>query len=324
MQPITSNPSLARADLGVVGATRGVDANAATEASVSGVSWAAILGGAAAAAALSLILLVLGSGLGFSAMSPWADKGADASTLGISAVIWLTLTQIVASGMGGYLAGRLRVKWSGVHADEVYFRDTAHGFLAWGVATLVTAAMLSSAIGGIAKGTAQAGGGIASTAVQAGAMGVGAGAAAMPGNGQGRGAGMGDMGQGYAIDSLFRGDTSAADGKGGSPNAEAASIFGNALRTGEMSADDRTYLGKQIASRTGISQPEAEKRVADAYAKVTRSIADAEAKAKQAAETARKSAAYASLWMFIALLAGAFCASLGATYGGRQRDLKYA
>src|ERR1700712_481034 len=83
--------------------------------SVSGVSWGAIFAGAAGAAALSLILVLLGSGLGFSAMSPWANEGASAKTIGISTVVWLALTQIVASGLGGYLAGRLRVKWANMH-----------------------------------------------------------------------------------------------------------------------------------------------------------------------------------------------------------------
>ncbi|MCY4125026.1 MAG: hypothetical protein OXF59_07500, partial [Pseudomonas sp.] len=105
----------------------------------SGVSWAAIFAGAAGAAAISLLLVVLGAGLGFAATSPWADEGASAKALGISTIVWLLLTQIIASGMGGYIAGRLRVKWANLHGDEVYFRDTAHGFLSWAVATLVTA-----------------------------------------------------------------------------------------------------------------------------------------------------------------------------------------
>jgi hypothetical protein len=104
----------------------------------SAVSWGAVAAGAAAAAALSLILLILGVGLGLSSVSPWATEGVTASTFGLSTILWLTLTQLAASAMGGYLAGRLRTKWSDVHTDEVYFRDTAHGFLAWAVASLAT------------------------------------------------------------------------------------------------------------------------------------------------------------------------------------------
>ena len=95
------------------------------------VSWGAIAAGAAAAASLSLILLILGVGLGLSSVSPWAGDGIGAGTFGASTILWLSLTQLLASAMGGYIAGRLRTKWTEVHADEVYFRDTAHGFIAW-------------------------------------------------------------------------------------------------------------------------------------------------------------------------------------------------
>ena len=103
------------------------------EAYSSGVSWAAVIGGAFVAASLSLILISLGTGLGFSAVSPWANTGVSASTIGMGAIAWLIINQIVASAMGGYLAGRLRTKWVNVHTDEVYFRDSAHGFLVWAV-----------------------------------------------------------------------------------------------------------------------------------------------------------------------------------------------
>ena len=150
-------------------------------ATASGVSWGAILAGAAGAASLSLILLLLGTGLGLSWVSPWANQGASATTMGVATILWITFTQIAASGMGGYLAGRLRTTWAGVHTDEVYFRDTAHGFLAWGVATLVTAAALTSVIGSMVGAGAQAGasaaGGAAAAATAAGVSGA-AGAAA--------------------------------------------------------------------------------------------------------------------------------------------------
>lgn len=132
------------------------------------VSWGAIVAGAAAAAALSLSLSILGVGLGLSSVSPWASDGVGATTFGVTTILWLTLTQLLALAMGGYLAGRLRTKWTGVHTDEVYFRDTAHGFLAWAVASMATAALLTSVIGSMLGGGGQAGasmaGGIANTA----------------------------------------------------------------------------------------------------------------------------------------------------------------
>src|ERR1700674_4118032 len=121
------------------------EASINNEANPSGVSWAAVIGGGFVTAALSLILLALGTGLGLSSVSPWSNVAVSPSTIGTAAILWLILMQIMSSSMGGYLAGRLRTKWANIHTDEVYFRDTAHGFLAWAVALVVTAAFLTSA-----------------------------------------------------------------------------------------------------------------------------------------------------------------------------------
>lgn len=123
----------------------------------SAVSWGAIVAGAAAGAALSLILLILGVGLGLSAVSPWVNEGISAERFGMSTIIWLSITQLLSSALGGYLAGRLRTKWVDIHNDEVYFRDTAHGFLAWAVASLATAVLLTSVVGAILGGAIDAG-----------------------------------------------------------------------------------------------------------------------------------------------------------------------
>lgn len=293
--------------------------------SASAVSWAAIIAGATGAAALSMILLVLGTGLGFSAMSPWATQGAAAETLGISAIVWISFVAIVASGTGGYLAGRLRVKWAATHTDEVYFRDTAHGFLSWALATVATAALLTSAIGSIVGTSAQAGGALVATVGAAAASSAGpiAGAMSKPGTG--------DLG--YFSDSLFRptaagaapsspagSDGGVTDMTAGTSNAEAGKIFVRGIQSGALPADDAQYLAQVVATRTGMSPQDAQKRVSDTYAKAQASIQAAEAKAKEAADKGRKAAAYASLWLFFALLLGAFTSSYAATLGGRQRD----
>lgn len=304
------------------------------------VSWPAIFAGATAAAALSLIMLMLGAGLGLSSVSPWRNDGAGAAAIGVSTVVWLTVTQLAASGMGGYLAGRLRTKWHGVHVHESYFRDTAHGFLAWGVATLVTAVLLTSAIGGILGAGAKAGASVAGLAGGAAAMTAGSSAAGTADASQGSGS---TAGTAYFMDALFRKDVSGApttpgataaspDATGGpnntaslnsgnAPTAEVTRIFMNSIGSGGLPPDDLRYVAQTVAQRTGISQPDAEKRVIETYAKLQTKMRDAEAAARNAADKARKTSAYATLWMFITLLIGAFVASLAATFGGRRRDL---
>jgi len=285
----------------------------------SAVSWGAIAAGAAAAAALSLILLILGTGLGLSSVSPWAQDGISAATFGVSTILWITFTQIVAAGAGGYLAGRLRTRWAATNADEVYFRDTAHGFLA-----LLTT-VIGSIVGGGVKTGAAIVGGAATTA--AGALAAG--------SEVGKPAGAGGS-LDYVVDTLFRKNvnataTAAANPSGSAPQAaggtttgttaEVTRVFAYALRTGTMPAEDVRQVGHIVAQRTGLTQPEAEKRVTDTLARFQTTLREAEATAKEAADKARKASAYAALWLFISLLIGAFVASLAATYGGRQRDL---
>jgi hypothetical protein len=295
----------------------------------SGVSWGAIFAGAVAAAALSLILVLLGTGLGLSSISPWTDRGTSATRIGVATILWITFTQLAASGIGGYLAGRLRTKWAGVRTDEVYFRDTAHGLLAWSLATLVTAAVLTSTLGAILGVGAQAGasmaGGAATAASAAGATTLGAAAADDASE-------SGPMS--YFVDSLFRRDAGAAPSPATTPAAaadapaptpaqtsEASRIFLNGMRSGALPPEDVRYLGQLVAQRTGLAQQDAERRVTETYARAKATLDQNQEKARAAADAARKASAYASLWLFVSLLIGAFVASYLATYGGRQRDL---
>jgi hypothetical protein len=279
------------------------------------VCWRAIFAGATVAAALTIILCILGTGLGFTAISPWSSEGISATAFGVSAILWLSLTQVIASGMGGFLAGRLRHRTPDVDPDEVYFRDTAHGFLTWSIALIVTATLFASALGSVINGGVQAAAKVTGGMAAAGVMG----AANAPRD------------HGYFIDSLFRKNFSTlvpttAKSNPNSPanmqathqsaNAEARRILMKSLQDNAVSSEDAAYLSQVIAQRTGLTPEEAEQRVSQTFA----AIQTAEANAKEAADKARKASAYIALWGFIALLIGAFAASLAATWGGRCRD----
>ncbi|MDP9049375.1 MAG: hypothetical protein M3O31_01440 [Acidobacteriota bacterium] len=264
------------------------DGYAHNEAHSSGVSWSAVVAGAFVTAALSLILLALGAGLGLSSVSPFSNVGASASTLGATAIVWLIVMEIISSSMGGYLAGRLRTKWSTIHSDEVYFRDTAHGFLAWSTALVVTAAFLATA-----------------ATVMVGSNGTSAIESKGGSSAQSEGVGPNT----YFVDTMFRTDATKLDAVGSSVRNEAGVIFSNALRQRSLPPADKTYLDQLVSSKTGMTQSDADKRVSDVFAS-----------AQEAAEKARKAVAHSLLWIFLALLIGAFCASLSATIGGGQRD----
>ncbi len=261
------------------------DSSGKVEASTSAVSWGAVIAGASVVSALSLILLALGAGAGLSLVSPWASQGASASAVGKGAIVWMILVQIIASAMGGYLAGRLRTKWVAVHSHEVYFRDTAHGFLVWSVSLVITAAFLASAATAMVAGTpSTTAGSTAATADRANPS-------------------------AYFVDSLFRTDRLGADRADASLRAEAGLILARGLREGDVSAQDRGYLARLVSARTGLSEGEAQRRVSE--------VIDQD---RAAADEARRATAHLLYWTFLALLLGAFCASYAATIGGRQRD----
>ena len=238
---------------------------------------------------MTLVLLAFGTGLGLSSISPWPGSGISATTFKITTGIYLIVIAMISSSIGGYLAGRLRSAWDGVHADEVYFRDTAHGFIAWALASVIGAAVLASPatslIGGNAAGVSQ--GAVTSAAQSSGPM------------------------DGY-VDTLLRGDP-AAQNAGANPadaRGEVVRLFTRSFRNGgELNGADRDYAAKVVAARTGLSQQDAEKRVNDV---VTQIKADADA--------ARKATAALAFWITASLLLGAFCASLAATEGGGLRD----
>ena len=267
------------------------------EAYSSGVSWAAVIAGSFVAAALSLILLALGTGIGLSVVSPWSNVNASASTVNKAAIVWLIIIQIIASAMGGYLAGRLRTKWATIHTDEVYFRDTAHGFLVWAVGLVITASFLASAAASMVGSAGRV------RATSFSTVGGAEMVTGLPADGQNLGPNE------YFIDGLFRSGHPSPDRNDGAVRAEAARIFAHALRQGNLAPADENYLVELVAAKTGLSQTDSEKRVSEVFLEIQR-----------AADTARKAVAHLSLWIFVALLIGAFCASYAATIGGRQRD----
>ncbi len=282
------------------------------ESSSSALYWGPVIAGAMAASVLTLLLMLVGSGLGLSMVSPFSNESASLATIGIGAAIWLVIVQWLSSFVGGYLTGRLRTKWSGIHTDEVYFRDTAHGFLAWALATLILVSSLTSAATGVlTKGADMAG--MAVGAAAAGTAAAGTSAAADNGSGNGT--------IEYFTDALLRpADPSAAPAAAAADPARASAEVGRILvrsaAMGEMTPEDRTYLDRLVAARAGISEADAKARIDS----VLQQAADAKTKAQQAADAARKGAATVALLGALALFIGAFIAGAAAALGGRQRD----
>jgi len=278
------------------------------ESSSSAVSWGPIIAGAVAASALSVVLLLVGSGLGLSMVSPWSGESSSLAAIGATAAVWLIIVQWLSSGLGGYLTGRLRTKWVGVHTDEVFFRDTAHGFLSWSLATLVVAGFLSSAVASAVGFGAQA----TTAAVTAtGAAGV---ATAAQSDSITSGFSMD-----YYTDALLRPANPATPPSAQSDeqvSAQVTRVLVNGITDGALAADEKSYLASVIAARTGLSQADAEARIDATLAR----IQEAKVKAQEAADAAKKAATAIAIVGALSLFVGAFIASVAAALGGRQRD----
>jgi hypothetical protein len=295
---LTTNPAVTR-DL----------AGGVVDSSASGVSWPAIFAGGVTASAVSVILLIFGTGLGLYSVSPWANSGVSAPTFTVLAAIWLVIVQWVSSAFGGYMAGRLRTKWTGVHTDEVFFRDTAHGFLAWALATIIAIGVLSSATNSALSGGAHLGAAAMSNAANTAS-------------------------NNYYVDELFRetvnpngtsvvaptddnGSAAMVTGLSDQESRSQASvILAQDAAAGTVSSADNAYLVQLVSGRTGLSPTDAQTRVNDV---LTQEQAAA-VKAKQVADAARKASASAMVFTFVSLLIGAFIASVAGAIGGRLRD----
>ena len=251
-------------------------------AAKSAASWPSIVAGAFVAAASTVILVALGSGIGFASISPWPDRGASITSFAVTTAIWLIVTQWVSAALGGYIAGRLRTRWMGTHPHEVFFRDTAHGLITWAVATILVVAVGASSLRS------------ASTVVPTSGSPISA----------------------YEIDKLFRSSTFGGAALLGDARMEAAHIAADGFADGSISSADRTYLVDQVTARTAASQADAQVRVDNFVAAVTQ----AQTKLKTEADSARKAAAEASLYLALSMLIGAFIASVAAALGGRIRD----
>jgi hypothetical protein len=265
-----------------------------SESSASAVSWAAVVAGAVAALAVGVVLTSLGAGLGLTTVSAWPNAGASVTTFTISAGIGLIVVQWLSAALGGFIAGRLRTKWTGLHTHEVFFRDTAHGFLSWALATIIGTVLVAAAASSVVAGGVHA----VSTAAGGAAQAATSGASS------------------YAVEGLFRSDHVDDSVSTQDAVSQASRILANGIRNGDVPPADRAYLAQLVAAKSGISQADAEKRVDNTIA----SAKDAETKAREAADAARKATATFAIFTALSLLIGAFVASAAAALGGNIRD----
>jgi hypothetical protein len=242
-----------------------------------------VIAGAITGAALSLVLISFGSAIGLSVASTaptWRDTSA---TLAVVSGLFLLLSAVISFGVAGYVAGRLRTRWTTtLHNDFVEFRDGTHGLVAWALAIVISgiaAAILAATFAFRAVPPAAAPTASAGEALIA-----------------------------YDLDRLFRSDR-RPQGDLSYSRAEANRILLSATGREGLKPEDRGYLARVVAAHTGIAQPDAEKRVDEAV----------EA-AKTAVKKARQSGVILGFSVAVSLLLGAAAAWYAACLGGQHRD----
>ncbi len=265
------------------------------------VDWPAIFAGTVLATAISFVLLTFGSAIGLSFTSAYEGRGMTLFWFAIAAALWVLWVQVSSFAAGGYLTGRMRRRHYDATEHESDIRDGSHGLVMWAVGVLLGAFIaISGASAVVATAT-----GAATTVVAAGAAGA-AGNADDLINGS----------NGLLVDRLLRptnvsSATATADSRG-----EVDRIFAGAITDGELADADRQYVASVVSARSGLTQDEALARVDDTWAKAQQ----AEAAAREAAETARKIGLIAAFLTAASLFASAIGAYFGATLGGNHRD----
>jgi hypothetical protein len=245
------------------------------------VEWRPVIAGAFVASALAFVLLAFQAAIGMATASP-APTWRDASiALWVLSGIYAILVALLSFGLGGYITGRMRTPLTGRHTtDAVEFRDGVHGVLSWALATLI-GALLALAL--------------AQSATRLAAPSAGSAVAA-------------ENSLAYELDQLFRAER-RPDVDMTYPRAEAGRILLTAGGHNGVSAEDRAYLNRLVASRTGLGAPEAEARVTTVVAR-----------AREALRRARATGVIVGFMTAAALLIGAAAAWFGACAGGRHRD----
>ncbi|MDZ4792110.1 MAG: hypothetical protein SGJ17_13035 [Hyphomicrobiales bacterium] len=269
------------------------------------VDWAAVFAGVFVSTASALLLAGAGAALGLS----FTTSAESAKSAALGAVVWIGIVTLYAAGVGGYISGRLRVNASVAPPEEIGFRDGVSGLLVWALGVLLSGVLAAVVITSAAKTVVQAG--TTLTGATAGVLGATAPAA---------GSGPVD----YLIDRAFRpSETAAATAGGGDVRDEVTRILTASAVKGSVSNEDKQYLARLAAARSGVPEAEARQRIDTLTADAQAAAAKVSGEAKNAADNARKAGAlFGVLNTVITLLAGVL-AWYTARIGGHHRDDSY-
>lgn len=115
--------------------------------------WGPVIAGAIAAAALSVVLFQFGAAAGLSGVETVREDGSISWRV-LVAGLWVVWMAIASAALGGYIAGRMRIRWPNVSDNEAELRDGLHGLVVWALSTLLATIALGVLAAVSAIGTA--------------------------------------------------------------------------------------------------------------------------------------------------------------------------
>ena len=249
------------------------------------IHWGAAIAGALVASAVTFVLMGFGAGIGLSLASPSPTWRNASVGLALLSGLWILVVAVGSFALAGYIAGRMRMRLGPASSDEVDFRDGMHGAAAWALAVVLGAIL--------ALGAARV---LTPTAAET------SGSATMAGTSEPRAVA-------YEVDRLLRGDRRPDGGDMAATRGEIGRLVTAALDERTYTPDDRAYLIRLVAARTGLAAPDAERRVDTVIAQ-----------AREKANRARRSAVVTAFIAAAATLLGLAAAWFAAGIGGRHRD----
>jgi hypothetical protein len=270
------------------------------------ISWAAIFGGVILVVAIQLLLSLLGAGIGLGTVNTNLGSTPTASSLGIGAGVWWVVSSCIALGLGGYVAAWL----AGI---EIRLDGVLHGLITWGIATLLTIYLLTSAIGGIIGGGFSALGGITSAAgsgVREAAKPIAQAAGVSP-----------EMLQQQALAYLQPTNPDPAKMSPQDAQKEIASNLATYVKGGSEAPTAKERIINIMAAQMQISHDDAAKRFDDAEAKLKQTRDQTVQTAKDAADASAAAASKTSFAAFGNLLLGALFAAIGGSLAVQRRLL---
>ena len=259
------------------------------------ISWGAIFAGTIVALVIGLALSLLGLGIGLGTVNPATEENPLG---GVGPGAGMAISTLISLFAGGWVAGRL----AGFPRSPI---GILHGIVVWGVVTLFSFYLMTTAVGMLVSGVA----GVIGKGISL----IGSGVMAAAPSGTARGGGAESP-----LDSIMNQARNLISQRGkavpGQSDEEVQQAVQRLMSAPTVTEQDRTTVIDLLTARTDMSRDEAT-RVVDNWIQVKTQAMQAAGTALQVTEETMDTLSKAALWAFVAVVLGAAAAAFGGSLG---------